>query len=55
VLNDLAWSNSVAPVDTFTFDQQKAVAEGVIKDLEIGEDVHWSKIKEALVVPQSPY
>jgi len=55
MLNDLAWSNSVAPVDTFTFDQQKAIAEGVIKDLEICEDVHWSKIKEALVVPQSPY
>jgi hypothetical protein len=55
MLNDLAWSDSVAPMDTYTFDQQKALAEGVIKDLEIGEDVHWSTIKEALVVPQSPY
>jgi len=55
MLNELAWSDSVAPMDTFTFDQQKALAESVIKDLEIGEDVHWSTIKEALVVPQSPY
>ena len=55
MLNDLAWSDSVAPTDTFTFDQQKALAESVIKDLEIGKDVHWSTIKEALVVPQSPY
>jgi hypothetical protein len=55
MLNDLAWSDSAAPADTFKFDQQKALANGVIKDLEIGEDVHWSTIKEALVVPQSPY
>jgi hypothetical protein len=55
MLNDLAWSDSVAPMDTYTFDQQKALAASVIKDLEIGEDVHWSTIKEALVVPQSPY
>ncbi|MGD0291209.1 MAG: hypothetical protein ABSC63_16320 [Candidatus Binataceae bacterium] len=55
MLNDLAWSDSVAPMDTFTFDQQKALAESVIKDLEIGEEVHWSTIKEALVVPQNPY
>jgi hypothetical protein len=55
MLNDLAWSDSVAPADTIRFDQQKALAESVIKDLEIGEDVHWSTIREALVVPQSPY
>ena len=55
MLNDLAWSDSAAPADTFKFDQQKELANGVIKDLEIGEDVHWSTIKEALVVPQSPY
>ena len=55
MLNDLSWSNSVAPADTIKFDQQKALAESVIKDLKIGEDVHWSTIKEALVVPQSPY
>jgi hypothetical protein len=55
MLNDLAWSDSVAPADTFKLDQQKELANSVIKDLEIGEDVHWSTIKQALVVPQSPY
>lgn len=55
MLNDLAWSDSAAPADTFKFDQQKELANGVIKNLEIGEDVHWSTIKEALVVLQSPY
>jgi hypothetical protein len=55
MLNDLAWSDSAAPADTFKFDQQKELANGVIKDLEIGEDVHWSTIKEALVIPQNPY
>jgi hypothetical protein len=55
MLNDLAWSDSAAPADTVTFDQQRALAQGVIKDLEIGEGVHWSTIKEALEVPQSPY
>jgi hypothetical protein len=55
MLNDLAWSDSVAPADTFKFDQQKDLVNSVIKDLEIREDVHWSTITEALVVPQSPY
>jgi hypothetical protein len=55
MLNDEAWSNSAFPADTSRFDQQKELANGVIKDLEIGEDVHWSAIKDALVVPQSPY
>jgi hypothetical protein len=53
MLNDLAWSD--APADTAQFDQQTDLANSVIKDLEIGEDVHWSTIKEALVVPQSPH
>src|SRR5690348_1441123 len=55
MLNDLAWSDSAAPMDTYTFDEHRALAESVIKDLEIGQDVHWSTIKEALVVPKSPY
>ncbi len=55
MLNDLAWSDSGFPADTATFDQQKALVDSVIEDLEIGEDVHWSKIKEALYVPTSPY
>jgi hypothetical protein len=55
MLNDLAWSDSGAPADTVKFDQQKELANDVIKNLEIGEDVHWSKIEEALVIPSSPY
>jgi hypothetical protein len=55
MLNDLAWSDSVASAATATFDQQMTLAQSVIKDLEIDEGVHWSTIKEALQVPQSPY
>ena len=55
MLNDLAWSDSAFPADTAKFDEQKELANEVIKDLEIGEDVHWSRITEALVIPQSPY
>lgn len=55
MLNDIAWSDSDAPIDTVTFDRQKAFAGNVIEKLEIGEDVHWSAIKEALQVPKSPY
>ena len=55
MLNGLAWSNSVAPVDTVTFDERKAQVDRVIEDLKIGAPVHWSDIKQALVVPPSPY
>jgi hypothetical protein len=55
MLNDQAWSSSAFPADTSKFDQQMELANAVIKDLEIGEDVHWSMVKDALVVPQSPY
>jgi len=55
MLNDLAWSDSGTPVDTVKFDQQKELANDVIKNLEIGEDVHWSRINEALIVPQGSY
>jgi hypothetical protein len=54
MLNDSAWTDSAAPVDTVTFDQQKELVDSVIKDLEIGEGLHWSTIKEALYVPPSP-
>jgi len=54
MLNESAWTDSAAPVDTVTFDQQKELVDSVIKDLEIGEGVHWSTIKEAaLYVPPS--
>jgi hypothetical protein len=55
MLNDLAWSRSAAPVDTSIFDQRKQEVDKVVMDLEIGAPVHWSAIKEALVVPASPY
>jgi hypothetical protein len=53
MLNDSAWTDSAAPVDTVTFDQQEELVDCVIKDLEIGEGVHWSTIKGALYVPPS--
>jgi hypothetical protein len=55
MLNDLVWSKSVAPADTVKFDQQLALANSVIKDLEIDEGVHCSTITEAMQVSQSPY
>jgi hypothetical protein len=42
-----------APVDTVTFDQQMQLVDGVIKNLEIGEEVHWAEIRQALYVPPS--
>jgi hypothetical protein len=55
MLNDLAWARSSAPADTTVFDQRKARVDRVLEDLEIGAPVHWSDIKQALVVPASPY
>jgi hypothetical protein len=55
MLNDLAWDRSAAPADTAIFDQRKQEVDAVVKDLEIGAPVHWTSIKEALVVPTSPY
>lgn len=43
------------PVDTDKFDAQKKQVDEVVKDLEIGEDVHWSTIRAALKVPASPH
>jgi hypothetical protein len=34
-----------------TLEDRKNLAEGVLKDLEIGEDVHWETIKQALEAP----
>jgi hypothetical protein len=55
MLNDAAWSHSVAPMDTATFDQRKQQLDRVVENLEIGAPVHWSAIKQGLVVPTSPY
>jgi hypothetical protein len=40
-----------APIDTVTFDDQMQLVDSIIKDLEIGEVVPWSTIREALSVP----
>jgi hypothetical protein len=45
---------SAATVDTAPYDTQKAFATAVIKELTIGEDVHWDTLQQALqVFPQS--
>jgi hypothetical protein len=54
MLNDSVWGN-IAPIDTATFDHQMQLADSVIEDLEIGEPVSWSTIREALYVPPSPF
>lgn len=54
MLNDLAWSRSAAPADTVIFDERKQEVDAVVKDLEIGAPVHWTAIKEAMVVPAIP-
>lgn len=55
MLNDAAWSHSAAPMDTVTFDQRKKQVDRVVENLEIGAPVHWSAIKQALVVPTCPH
>jgi hypothetical protein len=54
MLNDLAWSRSAAPADTVIFDERKQEVDAVVKNLEIGAPVHWTAIKEAMVVPAIP-
>jgi hypothetical protein len=45
---------SEASFDTAPYDTQKAFAAAVIKELTIGEEVHWDTLEEALqVLPQS--
>jgi hypothetical protein len=48
-LNDY-WN---AYVDTEPYDMQKERAAAVIKELTIGEEVHWDTIQEALQVPSN--
>jgi hypothetical protein len=55
MFNDAAWSHSAAPMDTVTFEQRKEEVDRVVENLEIGAPVHWTAIKQALVVPISPY
>jgi hypothetical protein len=53
MLYDSAWGHS-ALIDTATFDQRKQLIDSTIEDLEIGEPVHWSDVRQALTVPASP-
>jgi len=54
MLNQLAWTGSAAPVNTIIFDQRKQQIDTLIEDLRIDAPVHWSAIKQALVVPPAP-
>lgn len=42
------------PVERSEFDIQAERAANVVKDLQLGESVHWSDVKEALYVPADP-
>jgi hypothetical protein len=42
------------PVERTKFEIQAERAASVAKDLQLGESVHWSEIKQALVVPADP-
>jgi hypothetical protein len=46
---------SQATIDTVPYDSQKAFAAAVIKELNIGEDVHWDALQQAVQpLPQLP-
>lgn len=50
-LNDYV---SEATIDTRPYDSQKAFAASVIKELNIGEDVHWDTLQAAVqLLPES--
>jgi hypothetical protein len=42
------------PIERTQFEIQAARAGNVAKDLQLGESVHWSDIKQALYVPADP-
>lgn len=55
MLNDEGWGYSDQPVVTSRFDQQKRLDDEVLKDLTIGEQVHWDDVQQAMEVVQNPY
>ncbi len=55
MLSEVSWGYSDQPAVTSRFDQRKQLDDEVIKDLTIGEDVHWDTIQEALRVVPNPY
>jgi hypothetical protein len=54
MLFDSTWNNA-GSIPTVTFDRREQLVDSTIEDLEIGEPVHWSTIKQALGVAPSPY
>ena len=55
MLNAEGWGYSDAPAATSRFDQQKRLDAEVVKDLTIGEPVHWDEVQQATQVVQNPY
>jgi hypothetical protein len=55
MLSEVSWGYSDQPAATSRFDQRKQLDDEVIKDLTIGEDVHWDTIQQALRVVPNPY
>ncbi|HTT77860.1 MAG TPA: hypothetical protein VMF50_17995 [Candidatus Binataceae bacterium] len=54
MLSEEGWGYSDQPAATGRFDQQKQLDGEVIKDLKIGEDVHWDQVQQAMQVVQNP-
>jgi hypothetical protein len=54
MLNEEGWGYSDQPAATGAFDQRKRLDDEVIKDLTIGEQVHWDEIRQAAQVVQNP-
>lgn len=50
----LIYWNDDEPMERTEFDLQAERAAAVSKDLQLGESVHWSDIKQALYVPPEP-
>jgi hypothetical protein len=55
MLNEVGFGYSDAPAATSAFDQQKQLDNQVVKDLTIGENVHWDDVQQAQQVVQNPY
>jgi hypothetical protein len=54
MLNGVGWGYSDQAPATFAFDQRKQLDDEVIKDLKIGQQVHWDDIQKATQVVQNP-
>lgn len=54
MLNEEGWGYSDQPAATNAFDQRKQLDDEVIKDLKIGQQVHWDEIQQATQVVQNP-